>query len=224
VSPVPAESRQMVLSISAEWSATSARVRFYERSPGAPWKPVGEAATASLGRSGLAWGRGLHPEDVVGSAKSEGDGKSPAGIFELRLATGYAKTAPPGTRVTYRETTETLRCVDDVKSRSYNRLVDEAAVVKDWTSAENMRRPDALYRLVVWVGHNDAPVEAGKGSCIFLHLRAEPSATTAGCTAFDDAVMERLLQFLDPAARPLLVQLPQGTYRTLAPEWGLPRP
>ena len=51
-----------------------------------------------------------------------------------------------------------------------------------------------------------------------------PSATTAGCTAFDDPVMERLLQFLDPALRPVLVQLPQGTYRTLAPEWELPLP
>ncbi len=223
-SPLPAESRQMVLSISQDWSATTARVRTYERVPGAPWKPVGEAVTASLGRTGLAWGRGLHPESVVGPAKKEGDGKSPAGIFELRLATGYTKTALPGTRLVYREATETLRCVDDVKSRYYNRLVDEAAVVKDWASAEDMRRPDALYRLVVWVGHNDAPVEPGSGSCIFLHLRSAPTATTAGCTAFDDAVMERLLLLLDPALRPVLVQLPQGTYRTLAPEWGLPLP
>ncbi len=224
VSPVPAESRQMVLSISQDWSATTARVRIYERAAGAPWKPAGEPVTASLGQAGLAWGRGLHPESVVGTMKKEGDGKSPAGIFELRLATGYTKTAPPGTRLPYREATGTLRCVDDAKSRYYNRLMDEAAVVKDWTSAEDMRRPDALYRLVVWVGHNDAPAEPGLGSCIFLHVRTAPSATTAGCTAFDDTVMERLLQFLDPATRPVLVQLPQGTYRTLAPEWGLPPP
>src|SRR5262249_31007616 len=96
VSPIPAESRQMVLSVSANWTTPSARVRFYERTAGGPWKPAGEAVTASLGKSGLAWGRGLHPEDVVGTKKKEGDGKSPAGIFELRLATGYAKTAPPG--------------------------------------------------------------------------------------------------------------------------------
>src|SRR5262245_24868563 len=94
--PVPADSRQMVLSVSENWSATTSRVRLYDRSPGSPWKPVGEATTASLGRTGLAWGRGLHPEDVVGTRKKEGDGKSPAGIFELRLATGYAKGAPPG--------------------------------------------------------------------------------------------------------------------------------
>jgi L,D-peptidoglycan transpeptidase YkuD (ErfK/YbiS/YcfS/YnhG family) len=222
LSPIPAETRQMVLSISPNWTTPTARVRLYERTPGSAWKPVGEAVAASLGKTGLAWGRGLHPEDVVGTHKKEGDGKSPAGIFELRLATGYSKGAPPGTHLTWREATPTLRCVDDPKSRYYNRLVDEAAVVKDWSSAEDMRRTDDLYRLVVWVGHNDSPPVPDEGSCIFLHLRADASATTAGCTAFDSKVMERLLQFLDPAARPVLVQLPLGTYRTLAPEWGLP--
>ena len=175
-SPVPTDSRQLVLSVSENWSAPAARVRFYDRSPGAPWKPVGEATTASLGRAGLAWGRGLHPEDVVGTRKKEGDGKSPAGIFELRLATGYGKGAPPGSRLSYREATPTLRCVDDVKSRYYNKLVDEAAVVKDWSSAEDMRRPDELYRLVVWVGHNDSrpwsPEGEAASSCTFV---AEPS-------------------------------------------------
>jgi len=224
VSPVPAESRQMLLSVSRDWPATTTRVRAYERVPGGPWKPADEPFPASLGSAGMAWGRGLHPEDVVGTRKKEGDNKSPAGIFELRLATGYAKTVLPGSRLPYREATETLRCVDDVKSRYYNKLVDEAAVVKDWSSAEDMRRKDALYRLLVWVGHNDAPVEPGSGSCIFLHLRTSASATTMGCTAFDDAPMERLLRWLDPGARPVLVQLPQGTLRALATEWGLPPP
>ena len=185
-------------------------MRFYDRSPGAPWKPVGEATTASLGRAGLAWGRGLHPEDVVGTRKKEGDGKSPAGIFELRLATGYGKGAPPGSRLSYREATPTLRCVDDVKSRYYNKLVDEAAVVKDWGTAEDMRRPDEPTAWSSGWGRRLAPVPE-EGSCNFLHLRAEPSATTAGCTAFDGKIMERLLEFLDPAARPVLVQLPRGT-------------
>jgi D-alanyl-D-alanine dipeptidase len=224
VSPVPAESRQMLLSVSRDWSATETRVRAFERAPGGPWKPADEPFTASLGRTGMAWGRGLHSDDVVGTRKKEGDGKSPAGVFELRLVTGYAKTARPGTRLPYREATETLRCVDDVKSRYYNKLVDEAAVVKDWSSAEDMRRKDVLYKWVIWVGHNDAPVDPGGGSCIFLHLRKAPTDTTDGCTAFEDGAMERLLRWLDPGARPVLVQLPRGTLRALSAEWGLPQP
>ena len=77
---------------------------------------------------------------------------------------------------------------------------------------------------MVWVGHNDAPVEPGAGSCIFLHLRSGPGAVTAGCTAFDAPALERLLAWLDPAARPVLVQLPESEYRGRAAAWGLPEP
>ena len=87
-----------------------------------------------------------------------------------------------------------------------------------------MRRKDDLYRLVIWVGHNDAPVVPGGGSCIFLHLRAGPEAVTAGCTAFETEPMERLLRWLDPASRPVLVPLPDAEYRARAAEWGLPEP
>ena len=224
-SPVPAESRQMILSVSATWDQTRALLQAFERpSPEAPWAPVDARIEASLGRTGLAWGQGLHAAGLPGPEKREGDGKSPAGVFDLRRVTGYAKTSPAGTRMPYREATATLRCVDDARSSHYNQLADEAKTLKDWSSAEDMRRKDDLYRRVVWVGHNDAPVVPGGGSCIFLHLRSGPDATTAGCTAFEPEPMERLLRWLDPAARPVLVQLPEAEYRTLAAEWGLPEP
>src|SRR5215510_1725310 len=71
VSPVPADSRQMLLSVSRDWSATTTRVRAFERAAGGPWKPVDAPFAGSLGRTGMAWGRGLHPEDVVGTRKKE---------------------------------------------------------------------------------------------------------------------------------------------------------
>ena len=224
-SPVPAESRQLVLSLSASWGQTRALLQTYGRpSKETAWTPVGAPFEASLGQSGLGWGRGLHPPDLAGPQKLEGDGRSPAGVFDLRLVTGYARTAPAGTRLPYREATATLRCVDDPRSSRYNQLVDEAKVRKDWSSAEDMRRKDDLYRLVVWVGHDDAPAVPSGGSCIFLHLRDGPEATTTGCTAFEPEAMERLLRWLDPAARPVLVQLPDPEYRRLAASWELPEP
>ena len=224
-SPVPAESRQMLLSVSAGWDETTATVSRYERTgSGTTWQRVGAPLTASLGQSGLAWGRGLHAGGLDGPVKKEGDERSPAGVFRLREATGYAAAAPTGTRLPYRQATATLRCVDDPRSAHYNRLVDEAKVKKDWTSAEDMRRPDDLYRLVVWVGHNDEPVQAGGGSCIFLHFRETPRDVTAGCTAFDKGRMEELLSWLDPAAGPILVQLPEAFRQKLRAEWGLPEP
>ena len=222
VSVVPAETRQLVLSVIPAWDSTAGQVRLFERDAvGGEWRPVGTAFDVSLGRSGLGWGRGLHPTKLAGPVKQEGDGRSPAGIFDLRLATGYGP-APAGTRLTYRMATPELKCVDDSASAQYNKLVNEARVEKDWTSAEDMRREDDLYRLVVWVGHNDAPPQPGAGSCIFLHLRTGPGAVTAGCTAFDLESMQRLLRWLDPAERPVLVQLPAATLAEVAKTWGLP--
>ena len=215
----------MVLSVSASWDQTRAILQAYERpSHEAPWTPVGAPIEGSLGRQGLAWGRGLHPAGLEGPEKREGDNKSPAGVFDLRLVTGYAKTAPVGTRMPYREATPTLRCIDDARSVHYNRLADEARTKKDRSSAENLRLKDDRYRLLVWVGHNDRPVVPGGGSCIFMHLRLGPEATTAGCTAFEPEPMERLLRWLDPTARPVLVQLPDAEYRARAAAWGLPEP
>ena len=215
-SPVPSESRQLLLVVSPGWNATKATLRLYVRqSRSHPWAADGAVVETSIGRSGLGWGRGLHRETGEGPVKREGDGRAPAGVFDLRLALGYATEPLAGTRLRYQQETETLRCVDDPRSRHYNTLVDEKAVAVDWSSAEEMRRHDELYRYVVWVGHNDRPVEPGAGCCIFLHLRASPASVTAGCTAFAREPMERLLRWLDPAARPVLVQLPQAEYERL---------
>jgi D-alanyl-D-alanine dipeptidase len=46
---------------------------------------------------------------------------------------------------------------------------------------------------------------------------------TEGCTALDDTPLESLLVWLDPAKRPVLVQLPEGALQKLHAAWGLPR-
>jgi hypothetical protein len=223
--PIPAESRQLVLAVTPGWDETQGRAYLYERpGPKRPWTLAADLGSASFGRTGLAWGRGLHPSDALGPLKKEGDGRSPAGVFRLTAASGYAPAAPAGARLPYRQATDTLRCVDDPASRAYNTWVEEGRALKDWGSAEDMRRSDDLYRWVIWVGHNDDPPQPGGGSCIFLHLRASPSSTTAGCTAFDAGPLERIVTWLDPAARPVLVQLPAPVLRGVAKRWGLPAP
>ena len=223
--PVSTESRQVLLSVSAGWDSPRSIVQAWERTgPGTTWVRVGDPIEGALGRAGLAWGRGLHPDALAGPLKREGDGASPAGVFDLRFVTGHDEAPPPGVALPYRPATPGLRCVDDPRSALYNRLVDEAESPREWSSAEDMRRSDELYRFTVWVGHNDAPVSPERGSCIFLHLRAGPGDVTAGCTALDEEPLTRLLRWLDPEARPLLVQLPDAEYRARAAEWGLPDP
>jgi len=178
----------------------------------------------ALGKRGLAWGRGIHPLTTAEQPrKREGDGKAPAGIFRLRQAFGYAPPEEvPWIRLPYRHLRPGTLCIDDPASVSYNCMLDDAGLDPDWKSHEAMLRGDGLYRLGVVIGHNDDPVLAGAGSCLFLHLRRGPSVPTEGCTALAQEDLERVLRWLDPAAWPVLIQLPEEEYERRRRPWSLP--
>lgn len=210
--------RQALVVTTADWSAVDATLRFYERKDArSSWLPAGERIPAVVGRNGLAWGRGVHPDlPAGGPQKREGDGRAPAGIFKLGSAFGYAPgESVPWIGLPYRQMTESSKCVDDPASLVYNRLVEAGNVRKDWNSFEDMRRSDEQYRLGIVIGHNADPVAPGGGSCIFLHIWEKPSKGTSGCTAVSAADMEEILRRLRPEANPLLIQLPQQEYERL---------
>ncbi|MEZ4399529.1 MAG: hypothetical protein R3B06_05900 [Kofleriaceae bacterium] len=224
---IPDPSTELVLVVTAGWTATTAQVSHWRRAAGGRWRPVRAPWPATVGAAGLGWGRGLHgdgaPAGEGGPVKAEGDRRAPAGIFALGPVFGVAPAAPPGARVRYTPTTARWRCVDDPASALYTRIVDEDAVVKDWASAEDLRRADHRYDWVVDVRHNPAAAPGG-GSCIFLHVWAGPDDATIGCTAMAEPDLRALIATLDPAARPVLVQLPVPAYTALADAWDLPPP
>jgi L,D-peptidoglycan transpeptidase YkuD (ErfK/YbiS/YcfS/YnhG family) len=116
-----------------------------------------------------------------------------------------------------------VQCVDDPKSKRYNVIVDRKGISNpDWKSFETMRREDDLYRVGVVVDHNAFPAAPGAGSCIFLHIWSGPQDPTIGCTAMEGARLEQIVHWLDPRARPVLVQLPEGEYKRLRDDWALP--
>lgn len=223
-----AESRQLVVVVTDDWDATRGQLQRFERADGgAGWRSVGPRVPVVVGRTGLAWGVGLHEETAATAGdpvKREGDGKAPAGAFRLSGTFGYRAAAEvPWVRMPYLHSTPAWKCVDDAASRHYNRLVDETAVAKDWESKEDMLRPDHLYRLGVVVDHNWAEqTRPGAGSCIFLHVWRGPDQPTVGCTAMAESDLEQVVRWLDPARSPALVQLPRAEYRRLRGAWGLP--
>jgi D-alanyl-D-alanine dipeptidase len=220
---VPASSRQLVLVVTPSWDTTSGTLRRYVRSSAtSPWRRVGPAVPVVVGASGLAWGA-----DSLGAPgdphKREGDGRSPAGIFPLDSAFGFAPaSAMSSLRVPYVPLLAGTECVDDTASVHYNTVVDRDRVPRvDWNSAEHMRRIPQ-YQVGVLVGYNTRPVRTGRGSCIFLHIWNGPGSSTAGCTAFPRADVEQLLAWLDATRQPVLVQLPAAEYARLRRTWALP--
>lgn len=220
-----AESSQLVLVVAEDWNANQARLRRFERSErNGIWHPVGDAVPVSLGRNGLAWGRGLHGGRLAAApVKAEGDGRAPAGVFSLpRAFIGPSESVGTSPAFPVYKVTPQTVCVDTVASKYYNQMFEENTVHKDWSSEERMLRPDGLYRYGLFVEHNAPNAQPGAGSCIFMHLWRGPGSPTAGCTAMAEPSLLVILSWLDAAKKPILVQLPRAELVRLAPVWGAP--
>lgn len=216
---IPDATTQLVVVTTADWSATTAQLQRWQRAPGGPWQPVAEPTAAVVGKGGLGWGLGLHPPGLAGPTKAEGDGRAPAGLFTLGPAYAKGGTAPAGARMTVAPVSGNL-CVDDPASSAYNRIVP-ATTPKDWGSAEVLERKDWLYDWLVVAGHNP-DARPGAGSCIFVHVWRAADKATVGCTAAPAEQVSGLIGWLDPAAAPLLVQLPAAVYAERRQAWALP--
>jgi L,D-peptidoglycan transpeptidase YkuD (ErfK/YbiS/YcfS/YnhG family) len=222
-SPVPTNSRQLILVTAESWkSSVGSLNRFVRDSPSSHWRQVGAPIPVMLGRGGMGWGRGLQAEAIEGPSKVEGDGKSPAGVFTLGTLFGYEAPPKPDFRMGYIRLRESTRCIEDVRSKHYNQIVDAAAISPDWAAADHMFRTDELYRLGVFVNANPEPVAAGRGSCIFLHVWRGEEMPTVGCTAMDLSRLRALARWLDADKDPVLVQLPMAEYTKLKHPWRLP--
>jgi L,D-peptidoglycan transpeptidase YkuD (ErfK/YbiS/YcfS/YnhG family) len=218
------DAQQVVVVTTADWNANSGQLRTFTRD-GSNWRAALDVAPVTIGRTGSAWGIGLHPAQP-GPVKREGDGRAPAGMFAIGTAFGYAGKAD--TTLPYAAMDASDWCIDVVDSPLYNRIVDarevgEAAVAG---STEPMRRDihadgDQRYKLGFVIEHNAAGTR-GAGSCIFAHLWKAPGEPTAGCTAMDEPAMRDLLAWLKPAQRPVFVLLPQDEYDRLKHKWNLP--
>jgi D-alanyl-D-alanine dipeptidase len=215
---------QLVVVTAEGFDAWHAKLQRYERSPGQAFQPVGAPNSVVLGRSGLAWGDGVHgsgaPPGRTGPLKREGDGRSPAGVFALGTVHGYAARAPVGLTLPYRRASPRERCVDDPSAPQYNQVVEPGPQGETWRSAERMRRDDAVYELALDIEHNRAPVVAGHGSCIFAHAWVSPSTPVAGCTGMAPHELRELLVWLRPGA--LWVALPVKEFQALQRCWQLP--
>ena len=143
------------------------------------------AIPCSIGKGGL----------IAAADKREGDGATPIGAWPLRgiLLRPDRVTSPSGLQLPWRWIRPSDGWSDDMDDPAYNKPVRHP----HGFSAERLWRDDALYDVVVVLGHNDAPAVLGAGSAIFFHCWRD-GAATEGCVAISKAEMLALLPALAP--------------------------
>jgi L,D-peptidoglycan transpeptidase YkuD (ErfK/YbiS/YcfS/YnhG family) len=147
----------------------------------------------ALGRNGIT------------TAKTEGDGATPAGAWPLRRLLFRAdRYADPESKLPKQAIAQNDGWCDTPSDPAYNRPV----TLPYGASAEQLWRDDGLYDLVVVLGYNDDPARPGKGSAIFLHCAAPGMTPTEGCVALKAADLIVLLRDCGPGDR--LVVNPPG--------------
>ncbi len=132
----------------------------------------------------------------ITSNKSEGDGKTPSGVYTLGQAFGVA--SDPGSTRSYLKVNSNYYWVDDSTSRYYNQLVDVSKVSKDWSSAEHLIDYTSAYKYAIAVDYNTDHTPY-KGSAIFLHCST--GGSTSGCVAVSESYMVQILQSLKSDTR-----------------------
>ena len=203
----------MIVVDAPRWSATEGTLRAYERS-GDEWRVVQPTVRAQLGYGGL----------VRGDRRQQGTGTTPTGVFEILSA--FGRKPDPGTELAYiKVDRDDVWPYDPRRPRTYNVFQD---VPRNW-------RPYGRYVEYLWemgkqynyvavldynlpggpISRNDRgvrqsaiPPNTSRGGGIFLHV--DNGKRTAGCISIDEPVMRKLMQWLDPAKKPIIVVRVKG--------------
>jgi L,D-peptidoglycan transpeptidase YkuD (ErfK/YbiS/YcfS/YnhG family) len=219
------QSTQMVLVKANDWNSMMGVLQLYERATvNGAWVKVGDRMGASLGKNGLGWGIGLHGKALTdGPTVVEGSKRSPVGVFALQSVFGRDQIKSD-VKLSYQQVTDTTFCPDDPNSKYYNRIVDSKKVDKDWGSAEDMYKYmiDGVYAYGIVIEHNYERPKPGLGSCFFFHVYRGFGMPTAGCTAVSLEQIEKIITWLDPHKKPILVQLPDAVFVKFQQQWNLP--
>ncbi|HZY36419.1 MAG TPA: L,D-transpeptidase family protein [Mucilaginibacter sp.] len=214
--------RQLLVVVNNGWDSLRGRLYAFKKVNG-KWK-IQFSNAIVLGKKGIALGDGLVKLNVNGPIKHEGDKRSPAGIFSIGTAFGYAgKKDARWIKNRYVQAFDTLICVDDANSSNYNKLVDKDTARHDYNSFEYMHLRKDYYKWGLFINHNSGQVTPGDGSCVFIHIWDDDHTGTTGCTAMAESDMLHVLHWINSSDRPLLVQMPLGTYQKLRQQYGLPR-
>ncbi|HWB22845.1 MAG TPA: L,D-transpeptidase family protein [Gaiellaceae bacterium] len=172
-------------------ASTYGTLSLWQRKNGC-WVAAGGPWTARVGRNGLS------------AHHREGDGTTPEGSFGLEPV--FYGTAPnPGVRYRYHR----LVCGDwwdeDSSSPAYNRFEHVPCGIRPpfGGGSEALWQETTAYTSFAALTYNVDPAVPGRGSAIFLH--ADTGSATNGCVSLPRSELNRVLRWLDPKLKPLVV-------------------
>ncbi len=222
---IPADCRQLIVSIADTWDSSSGQLQRFERtSARAAWQPVGAPIRVLFGKNGLGWGLGVAGQNETGRRKIEGDNRAPAGIFALGKIYTDETALPRGADYPFHTVTPADAWIENPEHPQYNRHVRIAdpANPPAWFKKEQMRQNDPAHRWKIEILHNTNPPIPGAGSAIFFHIWRGPNRHSAGCTTMPQDQILEIIRWLRTDADPHYVLLPAAEYTALEKSWQLP--
>lgn len=196
-------SKQVILVTPGASGPSQATLRIYENING-KWIKMAPNMQAFTGKNGFkAVKNGSLTAADKKIYKYEGDGSTPAGAFYITSLFGWGEN--PGLKLPYRKTTSDDYWVSGNKKEEYNVWISrKGGPSKTWTVCEKLKIPDYKYAAVI--NYNIGPNRIiGNGSAIFLHI-ADNRGYTSGCVSLSEANLLKVLKWLNPEKKPLIVQ------------------
>jgi L,D-peptidoglycan transpeptidase YkuD (ErfK/YbiS/YcfS/YnhG family) len=184
------DSSQVLLVTNDCPSSVSVKITILEKND-RKWTKVRAPMKGVIGKNGFA----------KYNEKREGDGCTPSGVFSLQRTFGYGDSIR--SKMPYRQILSDDLWIDDSNAADYNRLVKKAETRA--LSFEIMKRDDNLYKYGIIIEYNTDPVIKGRGSAIFIHIWRGENVPTAGCVAVSEKNMIKILEILNPKAKPLII-------------------
>jgi L,D-peptidoglycan transpeptidase YkuD (ErfK/YbiS/YcfS/YnhG family) len=209
--PAPMQTARRLVLVTVPTIASSAgTLRLFERRRNdAGWSRVGSAEPVNVGSRGVAWGRAFRHLAADGEPiKTEGDKRSPAGIYAIGRPFGFASS--PLAR--YLQLQSDNVCVEDPSSPAYNTITSAKALGRS-AGGETMGTIPRYRRGLVVDYPTDATERAG--SCIFIHVWKGPGRSTEGCLTLPEQRVAALQKFAN-AYPTVLALMPESAVGKLA--------
>lgn len=192
----PGDSQQVIVVLAQSYGTINATFNTYEKINGF-WQAI-NSGSAVTGIKGFSDNR------------REGDLTSPTGKYGIPFLFGSADN--PGTKLTYRK----------VQTGDYwvsNKIIEEYNVWIHYDGADAKERfydyealwSQPLYKYAAVIDFNYGPGKVlGKGSGIFLHIAPPAGGGTLGCIGVSEPNLLKILRWLDPAKKPVIIMGVKG--------------